>query len=157
MDMVVPLASACHYRPTPRDLIPIVRMDKAPPVGRSLLRSHSQIVLAVAVYIGDPPIRKGLPQKAREAFFHQIQSCQLVPDLLFGPLALIDIPIDAHPAFELAARIPDRMRARDKPTIVSIGTADTRLDLTRHLRLHQLLPMVSPTLTIIGVDARTSA
>ena len=96
--MIVPLASACHYRPTPRDLIPIVRMDKAPPVSSGLLRSHSQIVLTVAVYIGDPPIRKGFPQKAREAFFHQVQLGQLVPDLLFGPLALIDIPIDAHPA-----------------------------------------------------------
>src|SRR5580658_479751 len=111
MDMVVPLASACYYRPTSRDLIPIVRMDKAPPVGRGLVRSHSQIVLTVAVYMGDPPVGQGLPQKAREAFFHQVQLGQLVPDLLFGPLALIDIPIDAHPAFELAARIPDRIGA----------------------------------------------
>ena len=70
VDMIVPLASASHYRPTSHDLIPIIRVDEAPPIGRGLFRCHSQIVFAVAVYIGDPPIGKGLPQKAGKPFFH---------------------------------------------------------------------------------------
>src|SRR5260370_6887188 len=117
MDMIVRLASACHYRPTSHDLMPVVRMDEMPPIGRGLFRSHSQIVFAVAVYISDPPIGKGLPQKAREPFFHQVQLRQLVPDLLFGPLALINIPIDVHPPFEPAPRVPHRILPCNKPTI----------------------------------------
>src|SRR5260370_7042979 len=115
MDMIVRLASACHYRPTSHDLMPVVRMDEMPPIGRGLFRSHSQIVFAVAVYISDPPIGKGLPQKAREPFFHQVQLRQLVPDLLFGPLPLIDIPIHFHPPFDLPPPSPLATDPQTKP------------------------------------------
>src|ERR1700729_3863483 len=107
--MIMPLASVCHHRPTSHDLIPIFWVDEAAPTGRGLLRGHSQILLAIAVYIGNSPIGEGLPEKSGKPLGQQIQLGQLVLDLLFGPLALIDIPIDAYPAFQLAFGIPDRI------------------------------------------------
>src|SRR5580692_11612161 len=112
MDVIMPLATACHYRPTSHDLIPIFWVNEATPLGGCLFRSHSQILLAIAVYIGNSPVGEGLPQKSRKPFGQQIQLCQLILDLLFGLLALIDIPIDAYPAFELAFGIPNRIGSR---------------------------------------------
>jgi hypothetical protein len=62
MHMIVPLASARHDFKASHDLIPIVRMDETPPVGRGLFRRHSQVVLAKAVYICDPSVTKGFQE-----------------------------------------------------------------------------------------------
>jgi hypothetical protein len=82
------------------------------------------------------------------------QQCLVPQEFLFGSFPVIDICVYSVPLHNPAGLIPQRVCPEQKPTKLSIMTAQSRLSLARQFRNHDALPCGGKAAQVIRMNGR---